>query len=465
MAINNTLTFGLQNLTPTPKFGMANTTFSGVNPTPFPAPVPQPAAPKVAVSTTQNQPQSKAQTATFNPAAPLAPVTQPAPAAPSLQPAPVKPLFNTVAGSLAGLASQPNALAQNYTQQAADYGAGSIPIAAQAQDIAKQFGQKYADIGQEGAQFQAGQLTTGTTPVGEGNAAVTARTTAAQQTALAQGQQAALQGIGYELTGQQQAQQAANAAAGQSLTSQGLQQTGLQNAGGLLQPQLAGYLQKYYYPGQDNTGGGVGGVSLDPTTQTNSLAQEVASGTRTYQDAVDMANSYGPGASLLLKDAITKLNPNFNFAQATTLGATQGSVAPNLTQAQNAITNLQTTLSSAPWWQNTGVPTLNALGTLVSQTFGYGLQSATEKANAIKESRINVANALGAMTNSTPTNWVDTVNSWFPDNATPSQIQAGIDQFTNMAAYRQSIFGNPGAVQPFNQNQNASSNSNSLYSF
>jgi hypothetical protein len=139
-------------------------------------------------------------------------------------------------------------MAQQYTQQAAQYGAGAIPIAAQAQDIANQFGQKYADIGQAGARFEAGQLTTGTTPVASGNAAITAQTTAAQQQALAQGEQAALQGIGYQLTGQQQAANAANASAGQAYTGQGLAQTGLTSAAGFAQPQLGSIGQVPFNP-------------------------------------------------------------------------------------------------------------------------------------------------------------------------------------------------------------------------
>lgn len=194
------------------------------------------------------------------------------------------PVAGSAAGGLMNVGQQGSPAAQGYASQGAAYGAGSIPIAAQANDIAKQFGQRYADVGQQGAKFEAGQLTTGTTPVAEGNAAVTAQSVAAQQGALAQGEQAALQGIGYGLTGQQQAANAANQAAGTELSStgqqltglneagglglqaQGLQQQGLTSAAGFAQPQPYGLTSQPYFPLGDSYGGGGNNGALDRAT-------------------------------------------------------------------------------------------------------------------------------------------------------------------------------------------------------
>lgn len=194
----------------------------------------------IAATTTPASTQSIGSSYTPQPVVPQVPQPQPAPQ-PTPQTTPDNPTtFPGLVKRLATTATAGSPEAQDYTRRAVEYGAGSIPIGQQARDIAQQFGQKYADIGQAGARFQAGQLTTGTTPVAEGNAAVTAQTTAAQQTALAQGQQAALQGLGYELTGQQQAAGAAQAGANAALTGQGQAISGLGTAAGLAAPSNVG---------------------------------------------------------------------------------------------------------------------------------------------------------------------------------------------------------------------------------
>ncbi len=100
--------------------------------------------------------------------------------------------------------------------QLANSTANNSAIGAQAQDIANNYGQQIANVGQLGGKAQAGYLTTGTTPVAEGNSAIQAQSTAAQQGALAQGESAALQGIGYQLTGQNQLQSGLGTAASQT---------------------------------------------------------------------------------------------------------------------------------------------------------------------------------------------------------------------------------------------------------
>lgn len=176
------------------------------------------------------------------------------------------PTFNSTAGTLANLSLNGSPTAPGYTAQTAQYGAGNIPIGQEAQAIADQYGKKIANVGQTGAQFEAGQLTTGTSPIAEGNAAVTAQTTAAQQQALATGENAALQGINYKLQGQNQAANAANEAAGTANTGQGLLQAGLQEAGGLLQPQLGQPGQAYYNPQTGTAEGSQNGApaGIDP---------------------------------------------------------------------------------------------------------------------------------------------------------------------------------------------------------
>lgn len=383
-----------------------------------------------------------------------------APLAPAI-PAP-QTTFGGLVGSLANTTQQGSPAAQGYTQQAADYGKKSYDIGQEAQDIASQFGQRYADIGGLGAKFRAGQLTTGTTPVAEGNAAITAQTTAAQQAALAAGEQAALQGLGYQLTGANQAANAANAAAGQAYTGQGQTISGLTGAAGLAQPQLGAIGSQQYYNPLGTAGQATGG--LDPQTQAAQLAQEVANGTRTYQDAVSAIGAYGGIGTSYLNNAIRQVSPDFNFAQASALGATQGQVAPQLQQAQLALDNLTATFGNTPWFQKFGVPALNTLTGLLSEV-GVGTGSQKDKENAISEARTQVSNALGVATNTTPSAWTATVQGWFPDNATPQQISAGIEQFNNLAKNRQQIYGTPGSVQPYSPSSTSSGGGGGIYDF
>lgn len=178
-------------------------------------------------------------------AAPLSP-TQTAPIAAA--PAPTGPTFSGLVGSLANASGAGSQAISPYTGLLTSYAKGSTDVGKQAADIAAQYGQRIADVGGQGARFQAGQLTTGTTPVAEGNAAVTAQTTAAQQAALAAGEQAALQGTAQQLTGFNQAANAANQAASQALGGTGQAITGFGTAAGLAQPNLGGIGQVPYSP-------------------------------------------------------------------------------------------------------------------------------------------------------------------------------------------------------------------------
>ncbi len=303
-----------------------------------------------------------------------------------------------------------------------------------AQSIADTAGKKIEDVGSAAARGRAGYLTTGTTPVAEGNAAVLAQTAAQQQQAIAQGANMALTGNAQGLT-----------ASGQTASAAGA-------AGGLVPEALR-------YGGATGSTGG-----LDPGTASTNYANEVITGARTYNDAVQAMALYGNAGKQFLDNAIRASNPNFNFAQAQALGAVQGTVAPNLEMANNAITNLQSTFNNTPWYQKFGVPLLNSFSNMLAG-FGVGTGSETAKQNAIKEARVNVSNALGTMTNTTPTAWTTTVEGWFPDNATPAQVQAGVQQFANLAGYRQQIFGAPGNVQPYTGGTTAAGGGGSLYSW
>jgi hypothetical protein len=246
--------------------------------------------------------------------------------------------FKGLVSTLAGTASAGSPRARNYTQQTADYGAQNAATGQQAVDIAKQFGQKYADIGGLGARFEAGQLTTGTSPVAQGNAAVTAQTTAAQQQALAEGEQAALQGIGYEQAGFTNASNASNAAAGQEYTGQGQTLSGLNNAANLAQPNTAAYGQTVFDPLTGQYTGG--GSNLDPQTQASSLAQKVMDGSMTYDQALASIGYAGSAGTNFLNQAITGAGGNPLQLQASG-AATQNVIGTQTQQVEGYKSALQ----------------------------------------------------------------------------------------------------------------------------
>lgn len=219
------------------------------------------------------------------------------------------PTFPGLLGSLASSSQSGSATAPGYISQTANYGAGNIGIGQKAEDIAAQYGKEIADIGSQGARFQAGQLTTGTSPVAEGNAAITAQTTAAQQQALATGEQAALQGTSQALTGQNQAATAANEAAGQAQMGQNLQQSGLNSAATLAQPQLGSIGQVPFSPVNQEQGTVLGSTQPDGLNAAGNLlgqfqgsqALGAAQGTGQAQGQQALAAAGGTGTAGVLQ--------------------------------------------------------------------------------------------------------------------------------------------------------------------
>jgi hypothetical protein len=373
---------------------------------------------------------------------------------------------NPYIGQLAGAATGGNQAAQGYTQDTANYGAGNIGIGKQAQSIANTYGQKIAQTGTQGAGYEAGQLTGGTpSPIAEGNAAVTAQTTAAQQTALAQGEQGALQGIGYQLTGQNQAATAANEAAGQAYTGQGYQQEGLQEAGSLAQPQLGAIGQVPYLPGSGQQGavlgsqapGGLAGAAALQGGYNGALAEAAAQGTGTAQGIQAQAAAPGVGAA-----AGTQA-----LAAAQGTGQATGIEAQAAAPGQTAASNYQTTgtaqagsassgydsanktyqtMNGASNFFDTQAATLQSV--LASSGLNQGSPYLTSKINSLssqlgssKVAALTAAvsetqtayNALLSSSGQTPTASEEQSLSVLNPNSTPAQISAAIGQLQTAA--------------------------------
>lgn len=259
-------------------------------------------------------------------------------AAPSTTTASGGTTFPGIINSLATTAQNGSTVGQNATNATLNYGAGNIPIGTDAANIASQYGQQIANVGAHGAQFEGGQLTTGTSPVAQGNAAVTAQTTAAEQTALAQGEQGALQGTAQQLTAQQQAADAAELAAGQANTAQANTQSGLTNAGTLSAPTSNFPFKFDPLTGSftNAAGASAGSLTYNPTTDAATLAKEVINNQIPYSDAVTAMgyapNGVGTGA---LQQAIVQAGGNIAALEGQASGISAAAAAPGQAAATN----------------------------------------------------------------------------------------------------------------------------------
>jgi len=379
-----------------------------------------------------------------------------APTSNPVQP-PAPPTFPGMIGGLANTSTSGSATAPGYIQNTADYGAQNAATGQQAIDIAKQFGQKYADVGSQSAKFQAGQLTTGTTPVAEGNAAVTARTQAAQQTALAQGEQAALQGIGYQQSGLINAANASNAAAGQAQTGQGLVQTGLLGAAGLVKPEQVGYNVQYTDPmtGQPYSGGS----SQTLKDAVSGVVEKLKAGTMGYNDALTALQGYGQGGINALQSS---LPPGFNIAQSNTLAGQQGSIGVNYQLADTALTNVENIQKQLGTLQKTNQPIINSVANWISTQFGVGSKETRAMTGAVASLRNAYASLLASSKGGTPTDYSGQAQAEIPNEPTPNDIAAIRQNFETLGKARADILGNPGQS---NTNQNANTNSSNIYSW
>lgn len=415
------------------------------------------------------------------------------PPPPAPAPAPPTPTDgNPYIAPLANTAITGSPTAQSYTAQTAAYGAGNIPIGQQAQQIASQYGQEIANVGGKGAQFESGQLTgMGTNPVAQGNAAITAQTTAAQQQALATGEGAALQGIGYQLTGQNQAAAAANNAAGQATTAQGQTITGLNNAGSLAQPTPTTAGQPVFNPatGQYTTGGAGSGT---PTTAPAGYSQADWD-TIISNVANGVPNAISGLPSVLqaqAQAAAQAKNPNFNINTA--LGSATGQqavgAAGGTAAAQNITTSGTAQTSSASSGYNsanqsyTNMSGLNTTANLQAKTVqdvltktglnqnipdanvainSLGAKIGSDKVTSLVSAVTEMQNVYSQLLNSggtTPTGSEAQALALLNPNSTASQINAAITQLQT-AAYNKLQGQYQQVQQYYNQLQSTSGDS------
>jgi hypothetical protein len=228
----------------------------------------------------------------------------------------------------------------------------------------------------------------------------------------------------------------------QALTSQGNAfMTGAQQAAPVQVP----YGSQFVNPltGQSMQPNG-GGGNQNPQTQASTYAQEVASGRRSYDDAVSGMGLYGNVGKQFLDAAIRAVNPSFNFAQAQTLGNQQGAIGPNYQFANAALDNVKSALAKLGAAQTTNIPLLNAGANWVSTQTGIGSEATREMTGAVQSLRNAYASLLASAKGGTPTDYSAQAMAEIPNQPTPNDIAAIERNMQTLGQARVQTYGNPG---------------------
>lgn len=221
--------------------------------------------------------------------------------------------FSSLVGDLSGV-SKANKTQKQITKELQDAARGNAAIGQDARDISQVYADEIKRVGNLGAGAQAGYLSSGSNVVGAGNAAIASQSVSQRMQALSDAQQAALEGTGQQLTGQQQTANALNQALQGVNTQQGNAISGFGTAAGLAVPSTAGFGQTTFDPLTGQFGGGQGN-NLDPQTAAMQLAQQVKSGSMTYDQAVQSLGYAGGAGQQFLNQALQS-GGGFNVAQS-----------------------------------------------------------------------------------------------------------------------------------------------------
>ena len=215
---------------------------------------------------------------------------------------------------------------QKKIQQEAD---ANKAIGENAKNIAAQYGDQIAQVGKLGAGAVAGDMSTGSNIVGSGNAAIASQSASSRMNALANAEQAALQGTGQQLTGQAQTQAGYNQAASNANTQQAAAISGTSQAAGYAQPTPAAYGQTTFNP---LTGEYSGNSGLPAETMAQ-YAQMAANG---QYSAIPASITSNPQLSAELNRAAQAINPGFNPITSVVQGNIAATNLTNLGTAQTA---------------------------------------------------------------------------------------------------------------------------------
>lgn len=241
-------------------------------------------------------------------------------------------------------AGSPDREQQRYLRELERASQKGQEAARRAQEISDQYGSEIARVGQLGAGAVAGAKSTGTEPVGRGNAAIAAESASNRISALSAAQAAALQGTGQALTASEQGITGLTNALTGANTQQQLAQQALQAGGQLAVPSPTAFGQTVFDPvtGQFTGAGG----NLDPQVQAQNFAQDVISKNTSYDQALASLGYAGQVGTNFLNNALTNAGASPLHLQAQG-AAEQANIATQTTAATDiARQNIQGAIES-----------------------------------------------------------------------------------------------------------------------
>lgn len=225
-----------------------------------------------------------------------------------------------------------------------------------------------------------------------------------------------------------------------ALTEQQQKLTALGTLGNQVAPQLGQYGQTFYTPGANMFSGSGAGGAFDPVADTPRLAQQVANG----QMTIDQANSLiGNNPSLLrgLNEAVTRINPNFNFTQSAASASTQAQGQQLQTAAHatvQALDSLQTLYNNLPGVQTGGIPATNSIANWIASHLGSS--ALTQYNQTLHDARAQLQGVLTASGGATPTGAESMALTYLPDNMTPAQFSSAVANIKNLVQQKVSSF-------------------------
>lgn len=362
-------------------------------------------------------------------------------------------------------------------QQVAGTAARQQAVGEQAQRIAADFGGRYEAVGKSGANAAGGYRTTGTNPVGEGNAAVIAQNTAALQQAIAQGGQLALQGTQQQATAEQNAANALNNSgnlqnqAGQLARSGGdlaisqanTQQGFLESARAGSAPVQVPYSNQLLNPATGQPMNPNAGDSIQSAVQLAS--QKVDNGSMSYEQAIDALAAYGQQGVNMLQQA---LGPNFDVAASNANAAAKGqALSQNVTQGRQvelaknsavaALGKLDAELANLSPIYKGGIPLTNAIASDIANFLGQSAVSQYQ--STLNDARSQVAAVLSATGASTPTDAMNTARGYLPDGMTPAQQAQKVQAVKELIQQKVDAYTQTGNVPQYNSAAGANASS------
>lgn len=389
-------------------------------------------------STNQNGTQIGGYTPPTQPAQPQAQVPQPT-------------TFAGTTGALVQAAQQGSPNATSATQGLLQAPTQNAGLVSQAQDIGTQYGDNISKIENQGNALAGSYVNgAGLAPVSQGLKGQAEQTTAAEVAGQQAAEQAALNPLDRELTAQAQGQSGLQAAGGIANTQQQNEQSGLQQGASLAQPSATSQGQTTFNPLTGQFSGG----SYQNNLQT--VVQSIKNGDMGYTAGVDSLSSLSPTAKA---DVLAALGPGFDTvasdANAATKGsniqtggtATTGANAQGLAQSIQQETALNTAANNASALAqqvqtaltNSG---LNMTNSTDANTAISNLQSRlgnaayTQLTIAVNDARNAYASVLQS-TGATPTDAGNAANQNINANMSPKQILAAIDQLSQGVNARQ----------------------------